>query len=91
MRAMILTTKGLRARPSRDMGSDDSKMYPFATQYDGDVHDALANMRRLERSIFPIRSMVPQPKSTFPLTKESASTGLRRPTLRRRCCACTST
>ena len=44
--------KGLHARGDKD---DDSKMCPFgsADYYDADIHDALANMRRLDGSPLP--------------------------------------
>lgn len=34
-----------------EVALDDSKTCPLATHYDGDIHDALANMRRLDGSI----------------------------------------
>ena len=41
--------------PSRGDKDDDSKMCPFgcADHYDDDIHDALANMRRLDGSPAP--------------------------------------
>ena len=41
--------------PSRGDQNDDSKMCPFgsADHYDADIHDALANMRRLDGSPAP--------------------------------------
>ncbi len=38
-------------RRDETSSADDSKMCPLAALYDADIHDALANLRRLDGSI----------------------------------------
>ena len=70
--------------PSRGDKDDDSKMCPFgnADNYDADIHDALANMRRLDGSPLPhekygqpVNCFAPKGSRKYWITKETPILG----------------